>query len=68
MEFSWKPPFMGLCPKPHHPLKRVNLNFIENHLKNDFREDIIYNLKFCSKLNSATFQNCVKTEQHSCEG
>ena len=25
------------------------------------------NLKFCNSLNSQHFQNCVKTEQHSCE-
>ena len=28
---------------------------------------ILFNLKLYIKLNSATFQNCVKTEQYSCE-
>ena len=57
---------MGLCPKPQNPLKRIHLNFIKIILTNDFRDNIVF--KFCINLNSRYFQNCVKTEQHSCEG
>ena len=56
---------MGLCPKPYHPLKRVDLNFIKIILANDFLDNIVF--KFCINLNSRYFQNCVKTEQYSCE-
>lgn len=42
--------YMGLCPKPHHPLKRVDLNFIKIILTNDFRDNI-FNLKFYTNLN-----------------
>ena len=43
-----------------------NLNFIKIILANDFLDNIVF--KFCINLNSRYFQNCVKTEQHSCEG
>jgi hypothetical protein len=43
-----------------------DLNFIKIILSNDFLDNIVF--KFCINLNSRYFQNCVKTEQHSCEG
>ena len=43
-----------------------DLNFIKIILANDFLDNIVF--KFCINLNSRYFQNCVKTEQHSCEG
>ena len=46
--------------------KRFDLNFIKIILANDFLDNIVF--KFCINLNSRHFQNCVKTEQHSCEG
>ena len=42
-----------------------NLNFIKIILANDFLDNITF--KFCINLNSRHFQNCVKTEQYSCE-
>ena len=42
-----------------------DLNFIKIILTNDFLDNITF--KFCINLNSRHFQNCVKTEQHSCE-